>query len=191
MNSIEIDQNDIFLNAKSLKHEYRILDIGGGGEGIISKLYNHQVVAIDIREDELVEIEKEKSLKIIMDATNLSFIDNQFNKVTAFYSFMYMKDRQIEKAISEAVRVLKPAGEIEIWDVEMPSINEIEEDIFIAQVKVSFNNTFVTTGYGVKLRPKKRSFEFYKDIILDKHLEIIDYSLNKSGHFHFLLRKES
>ena len=33
----------------------KILDIGGGGEGIIGRLYGPQVIAIDYRQDELDE----------------------------------------------------------------------------------------------------------------------------------------
>jgi hypothetical protein len=46
-----------------------ILDIGGGGEGIIGKLNGTQVVAIDTSERELAET-KNEALKVVMDATD-------------------------------------------------------------------------------------------------------------------------
>ena len=47
-----------------------ILDIGGGGEGIISRLNGRQVVAIDPSSSELEET-KNEGLKVVMDATDL------------------------------------------------------------------------------------------------------------------------
>ena len=62
----------------------KILDIGGGGEGVIGRLYTNQVVAIDIRQDELDEAPPGFE-KILMDATHLKFSDNSFDHVTSFY----------------------------------------------------------------------------------------------------------
>lgn len=44
-----------------------ILDIGGGGEGIIGRLYDPQVLAVDNRQDELDET-PETFKKALMDA---------------------------------------------------------------------------------------------------------------------------
>ena len=60
-----------------------ILDIGGGGDGVIGRLYTNQVVAIDIRQDELDEAPIGFE-KIVMDATHLEFNDNSFDHVTSF-----------------------------------------------------------------------------------------------------------
>ena len=49
----------------------RILDIGGGGEGVIGQLKGENVVAIDLKENELesgLKAGDTKSLKIAMDA---------------------------------------------------------------------------------------------------------------------------
>jgi ubiquinone/menaquinone biosynthesis C-methylase UbiE len=71
--------------------EGRILDNGGGGEGVIGQLKGEIVVAIDLKKSELesgIKSGDTKSLKIIMDATNMKFIDNSFKTVTAFFSMM-------------------------------------------------------------------------------------------------------
>ena len=52
----------------------KILDIGGGGEGIIGRLYGPQVIAIDYRQDELDEAPASCE-KRLMDATALDFAD--------------------------------------------------------------------------------------------------------------------
>ncbi len=59
-------------------------------------------------------------LKIVMDATDLKFLDNSFETVTSFFTLMYMSPEQQEKAAREAYRVLKPGGVFRIWDVELP-----------------------------------------------------------------------
>lgn len=71
---------------------HRILDIGGGGEGIIGLLYGSKVVAIDQRKKELEEA-PEGPLKIVMDARELNFLDNSFDAVTSFFTLMYVKKR--------------------------------------------------------------------------------------------------
>ena len=82
-----------------------ILDIGGGGEGIIGRLYTNHVISIDNRQDELDEA-PDFCNKILMDATNLNFKENSFDVVTFFYSLMYMNEETKKKAIFESFRVL-------------------------------------------------------------------------------------
>lgn len=67
-----------------------ILDIGGGGRGVIGELKNQQVIAIDPSKREL-EGAVDGPLKIIMDATNLQFLDETFHTATSFYTLMYIK----------------------------------------------------------------------------------------------------
>lgn len=82
---LETDRKTILIKQKKLLDGQRILDIGGGGEGIISTLYKEKVVAIDIRIEELNEISEISSFKIVMDATKLTFADDQFERTTAFF----------------------------------------------------------------------------------------------------------
>ncbi|MHA2041870.1 MAG: hypothetical protein ACW975_08405, partial [Candidatus Thorarchaeota archaeon] len=58
-----------------------ILDIGGGGEGIIGRLKGRQVVAIDKRRPEL-EGTSSDALKLVMDARELQFLEKSFGTVT-------------------------------------------------------------------------------------------------------------
>ncbi|OJV65013.1 MAG: hypothetical protein BGO41_15305 [Clostridiales bacterium 38-18] len=137
---------------KEVKENEKILDIGGGGEGIISRIYKSNVTAIDNRKDELKEISDTESLKIVMDATVMAFIDHQFDRATAFFSFMYMHENEIIKSIMEVHRVLKKNGSFEIWDIEMPSGHQVKEDFFIVQLEVISEDLVVNTGYGVQLK---------------------------------------
>lgn len=131
---------EIFLN-KTIKGT--ILDLGGGGEGIIGRIYKSQVTAIDNRQDELDEA-PQGFTKLLMDAGKLEFDDYTFDNVTSFYTFMYIEKDYHSKVIQEAHRVLKKGGNLYIWDTNIG-----EADPFIVQLKINANGTPVNTTYGV------------------------------------------
>lgn len=130
-----------------------ILDIGGGGEGIIGQLKGEQCVAIDISKRELEEAPAGPLMKIVMDARDMKFLDNAFNTTTVFFTFMYIDSSDHEKVFQEISRVLKPEGRLLIWDVAFPEWKDKEKDIFFFPLKVKLPAKTVSTGYGVK-RPK-------------------------------------
>ena len=92
-----------------------ILDIGGGGEGIIGKLNGKQVIAVDTSERELQETVSE-SLKVVMDATDLKFLPKSFDVCTAFFSLMYIPKNKHLEVFKEVHRVLKDNGRFLLWD---------------------------------------------------------------------------
>ena len=96
-----------------------ILDVGGGGEGIIGKLNGRDVVAIDLSSEELEETEND-ALKIVMDATDLKFIPSSFEAATSFFTLLYVDRQNQEKVFSEVHRVLRDGGRFMIWDVRIP-----------------------------------------------------------------------
>ena len=125
-----------------------ILDIGGGGQGIIGKLNGRQVIAIDKSEKELEGTENE-ALKIVMDATDLKFLPKSFDVCTAFFSLMYIpKDMHLE-VFREVYRVLRDDGRFLIWDAKIPKECG-DYKVFVARVKVRLPNEEVEAGYGVK-----------------------------------------
>ena len=91
-----------------------ILDVGGGGEGVIGRLYGPSVTIIDHCQEELDEAPC-SCRKLRMDASSLSFAGASFENVTFFYSLMYMNRPVQSAAIAEAVRVLKPGGRLLLW----------------------------------------------------------------------------
>ena len=125
----------------------RILDVGGGGEGVISRLAGDSVVAIDRRADELEETAG-IGLKIVMDACHMAFLDAAFESVTSFYTLMYMSVENCVMFFREAYRVLKPNGRLWIWDTNMSKPNGA--DVFIVPLEITLpSNEVITTGYGV------------------------------------------
>lgn len=123
----------------------RILDVGGGGEGIIGRLYTNQVVAIDNRREELEEA-PEGFEKMLMDATELDFPDQSFDHVTFFFTLMFMTTHEQQRAIEEAARVLRPGGQLHIWDCE---ISCAYPEPFCVDVDILLPEERVCTTYGV------------------------------------------
>lgn len=121
-----------------------ILDIGGGGEGIIVKLNGDKVVSIDSSREELMETQND-SLKIVLDVTNLQFIDSSFDVATSFFSLMYFNQTNKGKVFKEIFRVVKPNGRFLIWDVEINELIEKDRDIFVISLEISLPNETINT----------------------------------------------
>lgn len=121
-----------------------ILDIGGGGEGVISCLYGGQVTAIDTRREELDGVPY-PSEKIVMDASRMEFQGEQFSHATAFYALMYMGGVQAE-VLREVYRVLLPGGFFQIWDAEVESAYP---DPFLVKVEAQAGDDLFSVTYGV------------------------------------------
>lgn len=122
-----------------------ILDIGGGGEGVIGQLYGRQVVAIDNRREELEEA-PDCCPKILMDATEMTFSDASFDHITSFYTLMFMTADEQQKTLREAFRVLKPNGEVHIWDCDIACAYP---EPFVVDVEVQLPDRRIKTNYGV------------------------------------------
>ena len=95
----------------------KILDIGGGGEGIIGRLYGPQVIAIDYRQDELDEAPASCE-KRLMDATALDFADNTFDALTAAFGIRNFQN--LDACLKEMCRVLKKGGQLSILELSRP-----------------------------------------------------------------------
>jgi len=137
-----------------------ILDIGGGGEGVIAQLMGNQVIAIDLRRDELEETDND-ALKIVMDASDLQFLDASFHMVTAFYTFMYIPIASHQKVFKEVYRVLKPGGRFLVWDGQMPTKPNTEHDIVVMTSTISMPGKTIETGYGCHWPTKALDLDHY------------------------------
>ncbi len=84
-----------------------ILDVGGGGEGIIGRVYGRQVTAIDKLQSELDEVTCDCE-KLVMDACDLDFADQSFDNVTFFYTFMFMEQTEWQQALAAGDADLRP-----------------------------------------------------------------------------------
>jgi ubiquinone/menaquinone biosynthesis C-methylase UbiE len=140
-----------------------ILDIGGGGEGVIGQLKESQVVAIDPNRKELEEAAA-GPIKIVMNADELQFLDNSFETVTSFFTLMYVKASQHEKVFDEIYRVLSPGGRFLIWDMEIPPCLDESKEIVAAYIDIKLPHKEIKTGYGTKWPDEKQGLSYYLKI---------------------------
>ena len=172
------------LEVAPLKAEGFILDIGGGGEGIIGRLNGRQVVSIDLSAGELEETDNE-SLKIVMDATDLRFTPSQFDAVTSFYTLLYIDREKQEKVFREVHRVLKEEGRFLIWDVEIPEKVE-GKPFFLVRLEISLPGEKVNTGYGIRLA--RQDIDGFRDLAARTDFEVAD-EWSEGEIFYLELRK--
>jgi len=157
------------LELSPIETEGLILDIGGGGSGIIGKLNGKQVIAIDKNENELLESQND-ALKIVMDATDLKFLPESFDVCTAFFSLMYIPFNIHLKVFKEAHRVLKSNGKFLVWDIQIPEQFE-DYKMFLVRLQVRLPNEEIETGYGVKWQ--LQNIEYFKDLAQNTNFKII------------------
>lgn len=123
----------------------RILDLGGGGEGVIGRVYGRAVTAIDIRPDELEDAPGDFE-RICMDARSLEFPDGCFDAVTAFYFLMYLFPEDRGAVFSEAARVLKSGGRMYVWDAAYCSAFP---EPHLVELSIDAAGERIGTTYGV------------------------------------------
>lgn len=177
-----LDSQEIVI--EDFKADGYVLDIGGGGEGIIGRLKGDRVVAIDVNEDELNE-SPEGPLKILMDARELKFLDESFNTVTAFFSLMYLKQRDhLQAVFREVYRVLRPGGKLYIWDVEIPDRPQTDKEVFLVLLKITVGEDVIETGYGQRWLEEPRGIAYYEALAGEANLKIS--SLDQIGSVIYL-----
>ncbi|MFX1482754.1 MAG: class I SAM-dependent methyltransferase [Promethearchaeota archaeon] len=127
-----------------------ILDIGGGGEGLVSRIEGGRVCAVDIRMSEIREarIHGAPSNWIVGDGTQLSIRDSSFDIVTLWFSLGYMRDWDTKRdVLEEARRVLKKDGLISLMCCRISeSVNRL---VFWTMFTLP-DGTQSQTGYGVR-----------------------------------------
>jgi len=151
------------IELTSVELNGRILDIGGGGEGIIGIYKGAQVITIDSKKSELEEAPDGNYLKIIMDAKDLQFLDGTFETVTAFYLFMYVPMENRKEIFEEIYRVLKEGGELVLWDMVITKKGESNKELYGADVKVIIGDKEIDTGYGTHWN-KEQNIKYFIDL---------------------------
>ncbi len=178
------------INLSNFSIDGRILDIGGGGEGIIGQLKGLNVVSIDFRKSELeeaLESGDSESLKIIMNAKDLKFLDNTFDTVTAFFSVMYMPKSDHTTIFKEIHRVLKEKGEFLIWDPVIPKNKNKEKQIYAILMKIILKNKEIITGYGTRWN-KEQEINYFFDLVKEIGFKVINQK-GKEEYFFLRLQK--
>jgi ubiquinone/menaquinone biosynthesis C-methylase UbiE len=151
-----------------------ILDIGGGGEGVIGQLKGQQVIAIDISKRELEEAPS-GPLKIVMDARDLKFLDDTFNTATVFFTFMYIHSDDHQKVFEELQRVLKPGGRLLVWDVIFPELIDKKKNMALFPFKFILPDKEIRTGYGVRRPEGEQSLTHFTELAKKTGFQIVSH----------------
>ncbi len=164
-----------------------ILDIGGGGEGVIGQLKGRQVVAIDLLKQELEDAPGGPLLKIVMDARALGFLDGSFDTATVFFTFMYVMPADHAKVFAELHRVLRPGGRLLVWDPVFPDKAAPEKPKIMYPLHVRLPGKEINTGYGVGIREGQAANHFV-ELAKAAGFELISRK-DEAGWFHLEFRK--
>jgi SAM-dependent methyltransferase len=164
-----------------------ILDIGGGGEGVIGQLKGQQVVAIDLLKQELDEAPGQPLLKIVMDARELKFTDASFSTATVFFTFMYIAPGDHEKVFRELHRVLRPGGRVLVWDPIFPATHDPTKRGIAFPIHVRLPAKEINTGYGVPFRDGQGA-EHFASLAATTGFDVVSRR-NEAGWFFLELKK--
>jgi SAM-dependent methyltransferase len=148
-----------------------ILDLGGGGEGIIGRLKGDQVVAIDPNQREL-EDAASGPLKVVMDARDLQFLDGTFGAATSFFTLMYIQATDHATVFDEVFRVLIDGAPFLIWDVAVPLRSDREQEIAVFPLNVKLPTEDVSTGYGTLWPDAERGLDHYRRVAESSGFEV-------------------
>lgn len=172
----------------SITEEGPVLDIGGGGEGVIGRVHRVPVVAIDLDVQELTDA-PEGTLKIVMDATDLKFLDGTFPAVTAFFSLMYMQNKaQQRRTMAEALRVLRPGGTFHIWECAVEQSLGSSTLAYAVQLRIVLETGPIEVAYGTEWPRSSRNAAYYRAIA--ESVGFHHHFTDETRHvFHMVFRK--
>lgn len=138
------------INLEDIADSKLILDIGGGGEGLVSRIAGSRVCAVDYRISEIREarIHNPPAYWFVADGCYLPFKSNSFDCVTLWFSLGYMSTLSIKKQVlKSAFHSLKQGGLISI----LASRIDCKEERFIFQALFTLpDGTESKVGYGVR-----------------------------------------
>ncbi len=160
-----------------------ILDIGGGGEGVIAQIGGKWITAVDKLQSEIDEAKPQApdANWLCADATNLSgFPDGSFDNATAFFSGLYMTKEILVEVFREVYRLIPEKGVFWIWD----AIIDYQIGPFIIQLRIEIpNGKVVTTGYGRRRVERDRNVSDTQRLLKESSFSIEEVKEHQYWYF--------
>lgn len=136
----------------------KILDLGGGGEAVISRLYPQTSIALDRRLDELLEAPDRKN-PLAADALQMPFSAGSFYACTSFFSLMYFAIDDLPALAAELSRVLAPGAIFRLWEAEIS-----QADPFLADLKIVLPKEQIRVQYGVYDAGRQQNSDLFQRV---------------------------
>jgi len=159
-----------------------IVDIGGGGEGIIAQIGKKNVTVVDKLQSEIDEAKPHapEAKWILADASNLDFPDSHFDNATAFFSGMYMTKEMIARVFQETYRILNSSGEFWFWD----AVVSYDIGPFIIPIRViTPNSEEIETAYGKRRVTEDHTVDQVSNLLNDAGFEVERITENQFWYF--------
>ncbi len=160
------------IELRELPGNGHIIDVGGGGEGLVSRIGGAQVCAVDIDMNKIREaqIHGFSSQWLLADAQTLPLKDASFDTATLWFSLGFIRDWSAkEQVVDEVVRVLKPEGLISILGATIDCL----EDRFLLKAQFSFaDGTISRMSYGLAGR-QNQTIESVTEILRRAGLAVL------------------
>ncbi|NHJ12037.1 MAG: class I SAM-dependent methyltransferase [Candidatus Thorarchaeota archaeon] len=157
---------------ENISRKGAVLDIGGGGEALVSRLERQRVCAADIRLDKIKEGQIYDALSqwILTDACGLCFQDACFEVATFWFSLGYLGSFDLKQsAAMEAHRCLKPGGLLSIIAAKI--VNNEERYVFNSRF-IFPDKSVSQIKYAVKGK-QNQSLESISQLVKDLGFQII------------------
>jgi ubiquinone/menaquinone biosynthesis C-methylase UbiE len=122
-----------------------------------------------------------------MDAKQLKFLDNSFDTVTAFFSIMYMPNKDHAIIFKEIHRVLREKGEFIIWDPIIPKRKDPffkRKELYAVLLIIQIYNKEILTGYGTRWIGKEQDINYFIELAKNTGFSIVDQKVE--GDYFFL-----
>ena len=143
-----------------------LLDVGGGGEGVIAQIGRSLITAVDLHQSEIDEAKPHApdANWLCADASDLDFPDNHFDGATAFFSGMYMNDEVLKTVFKEVHRLIPEDEKFWIWD----AVISYEIGPFIIPLEIHIpSGRIISTGYGKRTVENDRTASDVIKILTD------------------------
>ena len=115
-------------------------------------------------------------MRIIMDARELKFLDDSFAAATCFFSLMYMSPDVQTQVLKEIHRVLKPGGEVYLWDFVFSPREEQREPVVAYRLSIALPQKSIQTGYGCRWPEEARDLDYYSGLLEDCGFAVVQAS---------------